>query len=304
MSMRVGFAGLGNMGLPMATRLAAHGFPLMVWNRTASRATPLAEQRVQVAGSLRELAAASDVIITMLADGRAARAIWCGPDGLLAACRTGCIAVDMSTTGPDAAREIAAEAERHGADFLDAPVSGSTALAQQGTLTTMVGGSAAAFERAGPVLAALTARQLHLGPAGAGAAMKLAVNIMIAATNQAVAEALALAGAAGISADSAYDTLAASAVSSPFLGYKREAYLAADAAPVSFTTALMSKDLELALGIAADAGLPLPVTSAARRSLDQPCAAGFADADFSCVASLMRSGPAGGHRPAPDGEMP
>ncbi len=292
--MRVGFAGLGHMGLPMATRLAAHGIPLIVWNRTASRAAPLAAQGVEVAGSPRELAAASDVIITMLADGRAARAVWCGPDGLLAACRPGCVAVDMSTTGPDAAREIAAEAERHGADFLDAPVSGSTALARHGTLTTMVGGPAAAFERVRPVLAALTARQLHLGPAGAGAAMKLAVNIMIAATNQAVAEALALAGAAGISADSAYDTLAASVVSSPFLGYKREAYLAADVAPVSFTTALMSKDLELALGIAADAGLPLPVTSAARQFLDQACAAGFADADFSCVASLLGQEPAGG----------
>ena len=114
----------------------------------------------------------------------------------------------MSTTGPAAAREIAAEAARHGADFLDAPVSGSTALAEQGTLTTMVGGPAQAFERVRPVLAALTARQLHLGPAGAGAAMKLAVNIMIAATNQAVAEALALAADAGITPASAYDTLA------------------------------------------------------------------------------------------------
>ena len=287
--MRVGFAGLGHMGLPMATRLAAHGFPLTVWNRTADRAAPLAGPGIRVAGSPRDLAAASDVIITMLADGPAVRTVWCGPDGLLSGCRAGCVAVDMSTIGPNAAREIAAEAGRHGADFLDAPVSGSTALAEQGALTTMVGGPAAAFERVRPVLAALTARQLHLGPSGAGAAMKLAVNIMIAATNQAVAEALALAGQAGISPDSAYDVLTASAVASPFLGYKREAYLAAGGAPVSFTTALMAKDLELALGIASGAGLPLPVTTAARRFLDQACAEGFADADFACVAALMRS---------------
>jgi len=290
--MHVGFAGLGHMGLPMATRLAAHGFPLTVWNRTASRAPPLAGRGIPVAGSPRELAAASNVIITMLADGAAVHAIWCGPDGLLAGCRDSCIAVDMSTIGPHAAREIAAEAERHGADFLDAPVSGSTALAEQGMLTTMVGGPAAAFERVRPVLAALTARQLHLGPSGAGAAMKLAVNIMIAATNQAVAEALALAGEAGISAESAYDTLTASAVASPFLGYKRETYLATGSTPVSFTTALMVKDLELALGIATGAGLPLPVTTAARRFLDQACTQGFADADFACVASLIRGGQA------------
>ena len=216
--MRVGFAGLGRMGLPMATRLADAGLPLTVWNRTASRAAPLAGRGVQVAGSLPDLAAGSDVLITMLADGQAARAVW---SALLPACQPGCTGVDMSTTGPSAAREIAAEAARHGADFLDAPVSGSTVLAEQGTLTTMAGGPAQAFERVRPVLAALTARQLHLGPAGAGAAMKLAVNIMIAATNQAVAEALALAAGAGIAPASAYDTLAASAVASPFLGYKR-----------------------------------------------------------------------------------
>ena len=292
--MTIGFIGLGHMGLPMAGRLAASGAPLTVWNRTASRAAALADRGVPVAGSPRELAAASDVIITMLADGAAVRTVWCGPDGLLSGCRAGCVAVDMSTIGPNAAREIATEAGRRGADFLDAPVSGSTALAEQGTLTTIVGGPAAAFERVRPVLAALTARQLHLGPSGAGAAMKLAVNIMIAATNQAVAEALALAGQAGISADSAYDTLTASAVASPFLGYKREAYLAAGGAPVSFTTALMAKDLELALGIATGAGLPLPVTAAARRFLDQACADGFADADFACVAALVRGEHDGG----------
>jgi len=288
---RIGFAGLGRMGLPMATRLADHGLPLTVWNRTASRAAPLAARGVPVAGSLPDLAAGSDVLITMLADGQAAREVW---SALLPACRPGCTGVDMSTTGPSAAREIAAEAARHGADFLDAPVSGSTALAEQGTLTTMAGGPAEAFERVRPVLAALTARQVHLGPAGAGAAMKLAVNIMIAATNQAVAEALALAADAGITPASAYDTLAASAVASPFLGYKRDAYLAGDA-PVAFTAALMAKDLELALSLAGQAGLALPVATAARRSLADACAAGYADADFACVARLLRASVRGAH---------
>jgi 3-hydroxyisobutyrate dehydrogenase-like beta-hydroxyacid dehydrogenase len=282
--MRIGFAGLGHMGLPMATRLADAGLPLTVWNRTAARAAPLAARGVPVAASLPALAAGSDVLITMLADGPAALAVW---SALLPACPLGCIGVDMSTTGPAAARELAAEAARHGADFLDAPVSGSTALAAQGTLTTMVGGPAEAFERVRPVLATLTARQLHLGPAGAGAAMKLAVNIMIAATNQAVAEALALAADAGITPASAYDTLAASAVASPFLGYKRDAYLGGDA-PVAFTAALMAKDLELALSLAEHADLALPVATAARRSLADACAAGHADADFSCVARLLR----------------
>jgi 3-hydroxyisobutyrate dehydrogenase-like beta-hydroxyacid dehydrogenase len=288
---KVGFAGLGRMGAPMAARIAEHGFPLTVWNRTASRAEPLARRGARVAASLGELAAGSNVIITMLADGAAARSVWAGPDGLLAACAPGTIGIDMSTTGPLAARDIASRAGQAGVRFLDAPVSGSVALAEQGKLTTMAGGEPAALAKALPVLRAVTARQLHLGPPGAGAAMKLAVNIMIAAANQAVAEALALAAEAGIDPRDAYEALTASAVSSPFLRYKRDAYLAADDAPVSFTTTLMAKDLQLALDIAAAAELPLALTATAKESLDRARTAGFGDADFACVARLLRPAP-------------
>ena len=291
---RVGFAGLGRMGAPMAARIAEHGFPLTVWNRTAGRAGPLASQGARVAVSPGELAAVSNVIITMLSDGAAAMSVWSGPGGLLEACAPGTIGIDMSTTGPQAARDIASRADRAGVRFLDAPVSGSVALAEQGKLTAMAGGDPAALAKALPVLRAVTAKQLHLGPPGAGAAMKLAVNIMIAATNQAVAEALALAAAACIDPRDAYEALTESAVSSPFLRYKRDAYLAADDAPVSFTTALMTKDLRLALDIAAAEALPLTLTSTAKESLDQACAAGFGDADFACVARLIRPG----HSPA------
>ncbi len=285
---KVGFAGLGRMGAPMAARIAAHGFPLTVWNRTAGRAAPLAGQGARVAGTPRELAAGSNVVITLLSDGAAALEVWTGPGGLLEACAPGTIGIDMSTTGPRAARDIAARAEPAGVRFLDAPVSGSVALAEQGQLTTMAGGDPCALAKALPVLQAVTARQLHLGPPGAGAAMKLAVNIMIAAVNQAVAEGLALAGEAGIDPRDAYDAFLASAVSSPFLRYKRDAYLAADDAPVSFTTALMAKDLQLALDIAAETALPLTLTATAKESLDRACTAGFSDADFASVARLLR----------------
>ena len=296
--LKVGFAGLGRMGAPMAARIAEHGFPLAVWNRTAARAEalaealagPLAARGVRVAGTLPELAAGSNVIITMLSDGAAARAVWAGPGGLLEACAPGTIGVDMSTTGPRAARDIASRAERAGVRFLDAPVSGSVALAEQGGLTAMAGGDPCALAKALPVLAAVTAKQLHLGPQGAGAAMKLAVNIMIAATNQAVAEGLALAAQAGIDPRDAYEALTASAVSSPFLRYKRGAYLEPGDGPVSFTTTLMAKDLQLALDIAGEAALPLALAAAAKESLDQARAAGFGDADFACVARLLREG--------------
>lgn len=284
--MKVGFIGLGRMGLPMARRLAASGYELTVWNRTASRTAPLAAAGASIAGSPAALAAECDVVITMLADAAAVRMVLCGSNGVLSASRPGSIAVDMSTIGPEAARDLAARAARTGTGFLDAPVSGSVALAEQGALTTMVGGPRDAFEHVQPVLAVLSKTQVHLGPAGAGAVMKLAVNIVIAATNQSVAEALTLAEVSGIDRAAAYDTLAASAVSSPFIGYKRQAYLGPDDGFVAFTAALMSKDLELALGVAGD--LRLPVTAAAKEYLDAACAAGMSDADFACVARALR----------------
>ncbi|HXJ26331.1 MAG TPA: NAD-binding protein, partial [Streptosporangiaceae bacterium] len=170
------------------------------------------------------------------------------------------------------------------------PVSGSVALAEQGTLTTTVGGEPAVLARALPVLQAITGKQLHLGPPGAGAAMKLAVNIMIGCVNQAVAEGLALTAEAGIEPRDAYDAFLVSAVSSPFLRYKRNAYLSPGNEPVSFTTALMAKDLQLALDIAEVAGLPLSLTATAKQSLDRASAAGFGDADFACLARLLRPG--------------
>ena len=284
---RVGFIGLGHMGLPMASRIAASEFPLIVWNRTPGRAAPLASAGPVLADSPRALAAACDIVITMLSDAGAAQAVLCGPDGVLSAARPGTVAVDMSTIGPDAAREIAARAASHGVAFLDAPVSGSVALAEQGALTVMAGGPREAFDRARPVLATLSKAQLYLGPQGAGAAMKLAVNILIAATNQAIAEALALAERSGINPATAYDTFASSAVASPFIGYKRDAFLSPGTSPVSFTTALMSKDLALAL--AALGAAPHPLTSAAKDFLDAACAAGYGDADFASVAQLIRS---------------
>ena len=284
--MNVGFIGLGHMGLPMARRLAASGTPLTVWNRTAGKAAPLAAAGARVADSLPGLAAACDVVITMLADAAAVRSVLAGDGGVLAACRDGAVVIDMSTIGPRAARDLAAEAARRGADFLDVPVSGSVALAAAGTLTALAGGPREAFDRVLPVLAGMSQRQLYLGPSGSGAAMKLAVNIIIAATSQSVAEALALAEESGIDRARAYETLTSSAVASPFISYKKDAFLRPGEGPVSFTTALMKKDLELAMEIAG--GLPLPITLAARDFLSTACEAGLADADFASVAQVLR----------------
>lgn len=289
--MNVGFAGIGRMGAPMARNLLDAGFPLSVWNRTPSRCADIAAAGARVATSPAELAEGTDVVVTMLADAAAVEAVLLGEDGVFGALEPGAVVVDMSTIGPVAARSLAAEARMRGIGFLDAPVSGSVSSAEQAALVTMVGGEQEAFDRARAVLAAMTKRQIHLGPSGAGAAMKLAVNTMIAVTNESIAEALVLAERSGIERAAAYDVLASGAVASPFVLYKRNAFLDPDSEPVAFTTTLMRKDLRLALEVAGDLGVRLAAVEAADEILERACAAGFGDADFSRVADVIR------HRP-------
>jgi 3-hydroxyisobutyrate dehydrogenase-like beta-hydroxyacid dehydrogenase len=244
---RLGFAGLGRMGQPMAANLMRSGHRLTVWNRTPSVCQLLAEQGAEVADTPARLGAASDIVITMLADAAALEEVLAGQAGILNGAGPGCLVVDMSTIGPVAAGRLAVIAAQQGVGLVDAPVSGSVTSAESGALLTMVGGTAEQFARVQPVLAAMTARQIHLGPAGSGAAMKIALNMMIAATNQAVAETLLLAEHLGIDRESAHQVLLSSAVSSAFVSYKRDAFLSPAASAVAFTIDLMRKDLALAL---------------------------------------------------------
>jgi len=286
---RVGFVGLGRMGAPMAHSLLRAGFPLTVANRSAHRADPLAAAGAAVAGSPAEAAAATDVLITMLADGPAAEAVLLGPDGVLAGAREGLIVLEMSTIGPAAARELAAACEQRGVTLLDAPVSGSVPAAEAATFTTFVGGDRTAFARARPVLAAMTSTQLWLGESGAGAAMKLALNGMIAATAQMLSEALVLAERSGIEREAAYDAIAASAVASRFVGYKRDAFLSPGDGPVAFTLELMQKDVELVLAHARACRVPVPGVAAADQMLTVARALEGDDADLAAVAGAVRA---------------
>jgi 3-hydroxyisobutyrate dehydrogenase-like beta-hydroxyacid dehydrogenase len=286
----VGVVGLGRMGLPMARALLRAGFPLTVYNRTRDRVSLLAgDAGVAVAESPAEVMAAADVVITMLADGDAVEAVMSGSAGLLAGARDGQVLIEMSTIGPDRARSLAARVAEHGVALLDAPVSGSVALAEAGTLTTLVGGDRQAFDRVRPVLAAMTATQLHLGPSGAGAAMKLGLNGLIAATNHAVAEALVFAERSGIDRAAAYDAIAASAVGSPFVAYKRDAFVAPSEEPVAFTLALMEKDLVLYLDLAGRLGVPLTTAAAIREGIARARLSQGDDADLAAVAADLRA---------------
>jgi 3-hydroxyisobutyrate dehydrogenase-like beta-hydroxyacid dehydrogenase len=277
----VGFIGLGRMGMPMARSLLRAGFPLTVNNRTRDRALALRDHGATVAESPAEIARSCDVAITMLADGTAVSAV---AGELLAAARPGLVWIEMSTIGPDLVRELT----NGEVTVLDAPVSGSVASAEAAALTTVVGGDRAAFDRVRPVLAAMTSSQLWLGPSGAGAAMKLALNGIVAATTEAVSEALVLAERSGIERAAAYEAIATSAVGSRFVEYKRDAFLAPADVPVAFTLELMQKDLALHLALARALRVHVPAVAAADQMLTVARASQGDDADLAAVVEALR----------------
>jgi 3-hydroxyisobutyrate dehydrogenase len=285
----VGFIGIGRMGLPMAANVLAAGHVLSVWNRTAEKCAPLEAAGARVAEDIPALGRDVEAVVTMVSDGPAARGILVD-GGLLDALTPGSVVLEMSTIGPLEATALAEEAIRRGVDLLDAPVSGSVSTAEAGQLTAIVGGDEQAYARVRPVLDAMTKRHMRLGPSGSGAAMKLALNGVVAATNESIAEAIVLAERYGVARERAYDALAEAIVASPFVHYKRDAFLRPETEPVAFAVELMRKDVRLALALAESLKLELPVVAAAAEMLARASAAGLDEADFSRVADVLRLG--------------
>jgi len=285
----VGFAGIGRMGFAMARNILRAGFPLVVWNRTGERCTSLVEEGAEPVARPASLAHA-EVIVTMLTDGSAAQSVLI-QSGLLEQLRPGSIVLEMSTIGPAAVARLEAVARRHDVHLLDAPVSGSVSVAEAGQLFAMVGGDETAYERVEPVLDAMTKGHMLLGPSGAGAAMKLAINAMIAVTNESIAETLVLAERFGIERERVYDVLAGGVLASPFLLYKRKAFLRPDTEPVAFTTALMRKDAALTEELAAELDVRLPTLAAAVAVLDEALRDGLGEADMASVISVLNGDP-------------
>lgn len=286
---RVAVVGTGRMGSAMARAMARGGAQVVLYNRTRERCEPLAaELGAQIAGSAAEAAAAADVAITMLADGPAVAATWGGPNGLVAGARSGSVLVDMSTVPPDTLARFEVEARERGAGILDAPVSGSVELAESGQLTIMAGGSAEDLERARPALDLVAKQVTHVGPLGSGAALKLAVNALIFALANGVSEALVLAERSGIDRSMAYEVFAASAAGAPFVGYKRDAYVDPDGAPVAFSLDLAAKDLRLITELADRLGVPMAQARVNQALISEAAAHLGADRDFSAVASHLR----------------
>jgi 2-hydroxy-3-oxopropionate reductase len=279
----VGLIGLGLMGKPMGANLLKAGFPLVVWNRTASRADELVKQGAKLAANPREVASQADVLITIVSDPPALEEVLWGANGAMDALRRGTIYIDSSTVSPALARRAAQACADRGVDFLDAPVTGGNWGAEKGELVFMIGGDAKVFDRAKPVLEVLGKKFFLLGPNGAGQTVKLGMNLVLAMEVDALAEALAVVTAAGVAGERLVEVLQSSMGRSALLDIKAPLMLKKEYAS-SFPLRLMQKDLRLALELARDQGIALPAASAAYATYTAVKDASKDDPDYAAVA--------------------
>ena len=285
---RVGFVGLGLMGKPMALNLVKKGFPLTVHSRSQAPVDVLAAAGAATAASPAEVAAASDVIVTMVPDSPDVRAVLEGPRGVFEAIRPGSVIVDMSTIAPAAARNLAARALARGVAMLDAPVSGGEIGAINGTLSVMVGGDADALERVRPVLNAVgnPDRVVHIGPAGAGQVCKACNQICIGGALASVSEAFAIARKAGIDPARVREALLGGFAASRVLEVHGQRILEGNYVP-GFKTRLYHKDLGIVGQTIHELDVPAPVAALVQQYVSALMAAGRGDEDYSSLAKAV-----------------
>ncbi len=273
---RVGFIGLGIMGQSMAGHLLAAGHPLAVYNRSADKTASLVARGAVPCATPADVARRSDVVITMVGYPRDVEEVWLGPQGLIANARQALL-IDMTTSSPDLAARLAAQAAEAGHQALDAPVSGGDVGARDGKLSIMCGGEASAFDRALPVLSLMGTNIRLMGPAGAGQHTKMANQLVIASTLMGVCEGLAYAKAAGLDPSEVLQAIGGGAAGSVQLNVMGARIVKGDFAPGFFIEHFL-KDLGIALAEAQRLGLDLPGASLARKLYEQLAARGLARA--------------------------
>lgn len=287
-SERIGFAGLGTMGQAMAANLARAGFPLTVWNRSPGRARRLVELGAGETATPAALAAASDSVVICVRDTPDVEHILFGPDGVANGAPADLLVIDCSTISPTATRVFAERLARSKVRFVDAPVSGGSEGAQQGSLSIMVGGAARDVARARPILAAMGSTITHMGPVGAGQATKAVNQVILAGTYLGVAEGLVLAIKAGLDPHAVVRALSGGAAQSWVLANRSERMIGNEY-PIGFKLALHRKDLGIALELAEGVGAALPVAGLAAQIENGLVAAGYGDDDNSALARAIRS---------------
>ncbi len=257
---KVGFIGLGLMGKPMARNLMRAGYQLVVNNRTPAKAEELASEGATVAPNGRAVAEQCDIIITMLPDSPDVEQVVAGKDGVLEGIKPGALLIDMSSISPVVTRELAEKVRAKGASMLDAPVSGGDVGAIQGTLSIMVGGDAADFERAKPLFEVMGKTIVHVGGTAAGQVTKAANQVLVGITIAAVSEALLLGAKGGVAPEKILDVLGGGLAGNKVMEVKREKLLTHDFTP-GFRAELHHKDMGIAMAAARDYGLVLPLTA-------------------------------------------
>lgn len=284
--MKLGVAGLGRMGVPMAKNLINAGFDIQVWNRNPERSASFAtEMQCQIAQTPEALASTCDIVITMLADDAASQDVYLGESGLLKG-KKAMVFIEMSTVSPNWINRLQSQSSR--AAIIDAPVSGATQAAQAGKLMIMVGGSEEIAQPLLPIFDALGEKTIILGKQSAGATMKLAINSVIHSLNQAAAESLNLAQAAGIELPLAYEALESSAACAPMLRYRKPLYLDERAHQVTFTVGLAAKDVDLATRLARSLDVQMPQAELNLGILNQASQNGYANRDMASVISYLK----------------
>jgi 2-hydroxy-3-oxopropionate reductase len=283
---RIGFIGLGIMGKPMARNLMKAGYSLVVHNRSRAAAEELAKEGAQTAATPRQAAERAEVLITMLPDSPDVEAVFLGENGVLAGARAGMLLIDMSSISPIVARKLAIEAEKRGADMLDAPVSGGEAGAIGATLSIMIGGKPPALERAMPIFQALGKNIVHVGDPGAGQVTKAANQMVVGTTIAIVSEALVLAAKAGVDPAKVRQALLGGFAQSKILEAHGQKMLDRNFKP-GFRIRLHEKDMKIALAAGSEYGVPLMVTSQVCQMMTAMKAIGHGDLDHSGLVRLV-----------------
>jgi 3-hydroxyisobutyrate dehydrogenase-like beta-hydroxyacid dehydrogenase len=287
--MNLGFIGLGAMGAGIVARLMAAGHTVTGWNRSRDKAASLIAYGMRFADSPRAAAAASEIVLSIVTDADAVRAVALGDHGIIAGLAPGAVYADMSTIAPDASRAISAAFAERGLAMLDAPISGSPVTLAQGNAALMVGGDRTAYERAEPVLRAIGPKVTYIGASGLAVQMKIAVNLLLMVEVIAFGEAVALAEKGGVSREIAVDAVLKSVAASPVLGYRGPFILEGNmpAVPLADVT-LQQKDMLLALELGRRLGSPVPLAAAANEMMNACRGLGIDHRDFVTAHEVYR----------------
>jgi 3-hydroxyisobutyrate dehydrogenase len=286
-AMKVGIVGLGRMGSAMSRRLAEQGCDVIAWDHAAAATRAAADRGTRIAADARAVAAEADMVISIITEDHGVRRIFTGPNGLLEADVGGKLFIEMSTLQPMTARELVPLVEARGARLIESPVLGTIPSVRDGTLLALAGGRAEDVERARAVLGKLTRRVVHMGPNGAGYAMKLAVNLGLGAYIQALSESLALGLRQGLALEQMLDVLKEAPTATGWLQSKIPVLLGGSA-DVTLDIRTMRKDLMSAVATGALSGVPMPLGAGALASFSAAVAGGAGDGDLAELAAFVR----------------